>query len=127
MASVTLTDAWFHLADDPAQFVVMVLTGESDMTRRPTEVRRYAGGRVRAVTRRGRTKRLNLNFELAERADLEQLEEWIGEVVMFRDPLGRLVFGVYGAVEGGEIPGTDGTVLKVNLTLDEVTYSIEAA
>lgn len=126
MASVTLADSWFHLASDPDTYVKMVLTGESDQAARPVETRRYAGGRVRVITRPGVKKELGLNFELADRADLATLESWIGEEVMFRDVFGRLIVGVYGMVSSDEIRGAEVDVVNINLTLSEVTYSIEA-
>lgn len=123
MTSVTIEDAWFNLASDLTQSITMVLTGESDMTSRPVDVRRYANGRTRAFTRSGVKKQLNLAFELADRADMLQLEDWIGQTVLYRDPRGRRLWGVYGAVDEAEIPGVadDGTV-NVNLTLTEVTF-----
>ena len=121
MTSVTLEDAFFNLASDLSQNITMVLTGESDMTTRPVDTRRYAGGRVRAITRPGSKKQLNLNFELASRADMHQLEDWIGQTVLYRDPLGRRLWGVYAAVDESEIPGADTDTVNVNLTLLEIT------
>lgn len=122
MATVVLTDCWINLASDLTQSLTMVLTGESDMTSRPVDVRRYSGGRVRAITRPGTKKQLNLSFDLAERADMLVLEDWIGEPVLYRDPLGRRLWGVYGAVDEAEIPGADLDTVNVNLTLHEITF-----
>jgi hypothetical protein len=126
MASVTLVDAWFHLASDPSQYVVMELTGESDMTARPVSVRRYAGGRVRSITRPGVKKQLNLNFDLASRADMHVLEDWVGQTVLYRDPRGRRLWGVFAAVDEAEIPGAEDDTVNVNLTLLEVTFDESA-
>lgn len=122
MTTVTLEDAWFNLASDLSQSISMILTGESDMTARPVETRRYANGRVRAVTRPGVKKQINLNFELADRDDMHQLEDWVGETVLYRDPRGRRLWGVFAAVDEAEIPGADTDTVNVNLTLQEVTY-----
>lgn len=122
MASVTLTDAWVSLASDLTQSVVMELTGENDQTRRPVETRRYAGGRVRVISRPGVKKELGLNFELADRSQFHTLEDWIGQTVLYRDPVGRRLWGVYGQVSGAEIPGADSDVVNVNLTLLEITF-----
>lgn len=123
MASVALSDAWISLASDLTQSVTMELTGENDQTRRPVETRRYAGGRVRAISRPGVKKQLGLNFEMANRSEFHTLEDWIGKTVLYRDPLGRRLWGVYGEVSGAEIPGAATDALNVNLTLSEVTYS----
>lgn len=122
MTSVTVEDAWFNLASDLSQSVTMVLTGESDMTARPVDVRRYAGGRTRSVTRPGVKKQLNLAFELAARDDMHTLEDWIGKTVLYRDPRGRRLWGVFGAVDESEIPGASGDVVNVNVTFQETTF-----
>ena len=121
MTTVTLEDAWFNLASDLSQSITMELTGESDMTSRPIETRRYANGRVRAISRPGSTKQINLNFQLATRSDMHQLEDWVGLTVLYRDPRGRRLWGVYGAVDESEIPGADDDTVNVNITLSEVT------
>lgn len=125
MASVTLEDAWFHLASDLSDSIRMDLTGESDDTARPVDVRRYAGGRVRAIVRPAAKKQLSLTFELADRADYDQLLAWAGETVMYRDTRGRKVFGVYGVVSGVELPGVGDDVLNVTLSFSEVSVSEE--
>jgi len=122
VTSIVIDDGWFSLASDLTKSVTMVLTGESDMTSRPVDVRRYAGGRVRSVTRPGTTKLLNLSFELADRSDMYQLEDWIGTTVLYRDPRGRRLWGVFGAVDEGELPGVGADTVNVNLTFSQVTF-----
>ena len=123
MTSIVVDAAWFNLASDLTKSITMVLTGESDMTSRPVDTRRYAGGRVRSVTRPGIKKQINASFELADRADRYQLEDWIGVTVLYRDPRGRRLWCVFGAVDESEIPGVaDGDILNVNLTLSEITF-----
>ena len=122
MTSIVVDAAWFNLASDLSQSITMVLTGESDMTSRPVDVRRYAGGRVRSVTRPGTTKQLSLSFELADRADMYQLEDWIGTTVLYRDPRGRRLWGVFAAVDEGELPGVGADTVNVNLTFTQTTF-----
>ena len=122
MTSIAIDAAWFNLAADLTQSITMRLTGESDMTSRPVEVRRYAGGRVRAVTRPGTTKELSLSFEHADRSDMHQLEDWIGSTVLYRDPRGRRLWGVFGAVDEGELPGVGEDTVNVNLTFTQTTF-----
>lgn len=123
MAGVTLVDSRFSLLSDLTQTIEMELTGERDTSIRPVQVRRYANGRVRAITRTGVKKQLSLNFELADRSDYDTLIDWIGQVVLWRDPRGRKVYGVYDVIEGRELPGVDDDVLNVDLTFLEVTVS----
>ena len=122
MAAVTLTDAWFNLAADLTQSITLELTGESDSSRRPVATRRYAGGRVRSITRPGTKAELSLDFQLASRADYEQLIDWLGQPVLYRDPRGRRLWGVFSEVAGRERPGVDVDIIDVNLTLIEISY-----
>ena len=122
MTSIAIDAAWFNLASDLTQSITMVLTGASDMTSRPVDVRRYAGGRVRSVTRPGTTKLLSLSFELADRADMYQLEDWLGTTVLYRDPRGRRLWGVFAAVDEGELPGVGEDTVNVNLTFTQTTF-----
>lgn len=124
--SVTLEDAWFNLAADLSQSVTMVLTGESGSTARPTETRRYAGGRVRSITRSGSKRELPVDFQLADRSDLNTLEDWVGKTVLYRDPVGLRMFCVFAEVGWSEIPGVEDGSVNVNLTLSEVTYDESA-
>ncbi len=122
MTTLTLEDAWISLASDLSQSVTMELTGQSNMPSRPVEVRRYAGGRTRVITRPGVKKAINANFELANRADMLILEDWIGLPVLYRDPVGRRLWCVFGAVDESEIPGASLDTVNVNLTLQEITW-----
>ena len=126
MTSIAIDAAWFNLASDLTQSITMVLTGASDVTSRPVEVRRYAGGRVRSVTRPGTTKLLSLSFELADRADMYQLEDWLGTTVLYRDPRGRRLWGVFAAVDEGELPGVGEDTVNVNLTFTQTTFDESA-
>lgn len=122
MAEITLTDATFNLASDLTDELTVVLTGETDASRRPATTRRYSAGRVRAITRPGVKKELGLSFDLATRAQLDTLVGWVGQTVLYRDPLGRRMWGVFGEVQANEIPGVDGDSVNVNLTLSEITF-----
>lgn len=124
--TVTLEDAWFNLAADSSQSVTMVLTGESGATARPTETRRYAGGRVRSITRTGSKRQTPVDFQLADRSDLNTLEDWVGKTVLYRDPRGLRMYCVFAEVGWSEIPGVADDVINVNLTLTEVTFDESA-
>lgn len=125
MASVTLEDAWFHLASDLATSTTAALTGASESAARPVEVRRYANGRLRQVTRPGVQQTLTVGLELVSRTTIDLLRSWIGLLIVYRDPLGRLVYGVFGDLSVEEVSGADGTYANAALTIQQVSDSAE--
>lgn len=121
MAQVTLDDVWFHLPDQPSSFVRATLTSEREITTRSTQVRNYAAGRRRAITRPGTSRTLFLGLDLAERVDIVQLQAWEGAVVMLRDPRGRKLWGIYDGLTVDELSGQE-QVANVTLVFVEVTW-----
>lgn len=123
MASVNLDVVYIHLHSDPWQHVTAeVFGGFTSSVQVVGEVRAYARGRRRVVRRPGRFRPIEVNFP-TDRATLYQLEQWAGETVMLRDPVGRLVYGVYLKVGQVEIGGGDW--VDVALQVEPVSASVE--
>ena len=125
MASVTLTEAWIHLASDLSQSVTADLTGEGETVAPAVEVRRYASGRLRGISRAGASYSFSVRLEKAERADANTLRGWVedGEELMFRDPLARKHWGVVTDMAIDEIAGTDGTFVDISITFLRVSHT----
>lgn len=81
-----------------------------------------ANGRLRSVTRTGRTRSAQVDVENATRAELGWLEEHVGQLVCVRDDRGRKMFAVYYDVPVEEMLGQPGYG-GVSLSLTEVTHS----
>lgn len=122
MTTITLEEAWFNLASDLTQVLTVELTGEGDSTAKRASLQSYTQGRRRAVTKVGVKKTLGLEFGSCTRAQAEQLEDWIGEVLLYRDPRGRRIFCQFFDVSVEEIPGADTDVVNASLTIHEITY-----
>lgn len=106
MAHVTLTELWVHLASDLSQYVTTRGFGAEDVSvSKPVDVRTTASGRRRSFTKAGGGSTISVTFPRADRETIATLEEWAGVPVMVRDPSGRLVWGVYGAVDTPEAAG----------------------
>lgn len=120
--TITLEHVWINLANDATQSVQLELTGESVALVKRIELQTYTQGRRRAVTRTGKKASLACAFEGATRAELEQMEDWIGETVCFRDPRGRRFFCVYASVDSSEIPGADTDIVDFSITFNEITF-----
>lgn len=124
MASVALETLWLNSAadlSDSQHFDTM--NGLVASITKPGEVRRYAQGRRRLVTSKGRdrTHRVSLPHLLREQA--VWLEDHVGQVVCARDAQGRKLYAVYFAVGMDERGFLDEATTQLELV--EVTVSEE--
>ena len=120
MASVTLGDFWLNLASDPSQFVVIRRAASTWSTSQSGEVRQYASGRLRTISRGGRTGQTTAHVRTTDMALIATLTDWIGQTVCVRDERGRKAFGVY-----FDVPQTDDVARRVefDLTITHTTFS----
>ena len=123
MASVTLTTVWVHLAATQATYVTFDAQKADEAADRPVSISRYAGGRVRSIVHPGTARVVNVAAAKISRTTADQLRDWVGETVMFRDPFGRKIFGVYDTLNVSEKPGY--TRPDVTFTLRETTWTEE--
>lgn len=120
MAQVYLSDVWIHLLSDPSQHLRFDIRGaETHEVEAPGEVRRYANGRRRAVTRSGLDENLSLRLDAVTREQWRTLRLWAKQSVMVRDPVGRVFYGVYFRPSGEELYPRD--LLAVSLTIESLT------
>jgi hypothetical protein len=68
------------------------------------EVRKYAGGRMRAVGSIGKTNQWKITLVELTQAQCEQLETWMGQgvTVFARDARGQSMYGSFFQVDRGE-------------------------
>lgn len=125
MARVEFRSVWLNLAEDPAERLYLPFM--ASFSRKPSQegnVRRLAGGRLRAIRRRGRADEWTLTLPNTTPAQKDWLERWIGEPVYVRDDRGHIVVGVYFGVPTNEHNyNHDG---DVSLTIREITWDPEA-
>lgn len=122
MASVTLTDLWLHSAADHSDFVRLAQNAEAEVYDQPVEVRRYANGRLRSVTRPGTQQTLTFTLPLVSRSDYDELLSRVGSLQLLRDQRGRILWGIIGEVDGDEDIFAD-RVQSVSFTFRQVTHS----
>lgn len=121
MASVTVPTVLIAPADDLAAQIELDVSALSDEDGVMGEVRTYASGRRRSVSRVGRARSLPIAFDVVGQRDLLALiKSWCGLVVFVRDPRGRKVWGVYYSVTVKEAIVVDKA--EVSFTLTEITY-----
>lgn len=96
MPAVTLDRLWLHKADDLDTYLRFFTGPGRDDTRGTAgEVRVYAQGRRRIITRTGSAQALTATLRQVTSAELTTLEGWRGDLLMLRDHRGRLLFGTF--------------------------------
>lgn len=125
MAAIYLTHLWVHDATNLANYAVLRFLDEAERATAPVAVRRYAGGRYRAVSVPGTARQVPFKLVKLERPDLEALQALIGDgrFVMIRTPRGRKLWGIVDAVESQERRAIN--KVDVAFTLTEVTHDEE--
>lgn len=122
MASVTLDTSWLHLQSSLSTYVQVPLASEAVKEAGVGRVSRYAGGRLRSVSRPGTQRVVTCSASFVPRATVELLRAWVNVPLVFRDPSGRQFGVVYFDLSVTEVPGTVG-VADVALVLAEVSWS----
>ncbi len=121
MASVSLDRVFLSLASDPSQVVAAFSSDAADVQEKPGEVRRMANGRLRVVSRAGTARTIGRTLRTLPPADVETVRSWAGSVVLFRDVMGRKVFGAYFVIDVMDAKDRSGQDVK--LELSQVSFS----
>lgn len=125
--TVTLTGVWVNLAADPSQSVRLDTPAVQASESGPGEIRRYAGGRYRSITRVGTQEVVTVQFRYQARTDLLTLRDWINKTVLYRDLFGRRFYATYQDVpETENLELADTTKLTASITFQQVTYDESA-
>lgn len=125
MASITLDTLFLHDATDLSAYVAFDadLVSLSERASHSGEVRTYAGGRQRLITRPGEPRTINVKFEYVSPSEQQALRDWIGVLLLLRDPRGRKVYGVFHEMDVSERNPIDYT--DINFAFQQVTASEE--
>lgn len=122
--AVDLDRIWIHDAVDPTSFVVAYSDRPDDTRDHAGDVRVYANGRLRTITRAVRRQTISITLVDVTTEEVDLLDSWMGALTMYRDPRGRLLFGSYFSLDVTEYK--DGSGFSASFTIAEVTHSIEA-
>lgn len=121
MASLTLTRLWIHSAADLSDYLVLPWVQSSEDVTVQGQVRTYANGRRRSVSRPGAATRLPYTLPYVSPAQLEDLRGRVGVLQMVRDSRGRLHWGQFWSLQVSERPTS--TFKTVSFVLEVVTFS----
>lgn len=121
MASVDLDRAWIHRTDDLSVYVSAFSADWDDVEQIPGEVRRYAGGRLRIVSRPGKQQVLSVTLRYVPLVSIETLRSWAGSLLLVRDKRGRKLYGTFFSTEVSDLKGV--AYADVTLEFSQVTYA----
>lgn len=123
MATVTLTRVYLHVADDLVDSEAFYSSQPGDTRTLTGEVRPYAAGRLRIITRTLRRQTIPLTLIDVSDVQLAWLDEHMGHEMVYRDPRARLLGGAYFAIDPSDYK--DGSGWEVPLTFQLSTWSPE--
>jgi hypothetical protein len=104
MATIALDRVWINLWPS-GESVAAQSTDRTRSTEAQGEVRTYAGGRQRSITKEGVGRQFAFTLRMVTWVQIQTLESWIGRTVQVRDHRGTRYFGVFQAVTPVEIRG----------------------
>ena len=121
MASVALDTVFLSLASDLTQSVQLDVPAVDDDEQGSGDVRTYAGGRQRSISRAGVRRTLPLEPDWLTREQVATLRSWRGLTVLYRDPTGRKFYAVYHALRCSPYILND--MERASFVLTEITFS----
>ena len=126
-AQVTLTDGWIHRHPTYDDYITFDIISLDETSAQEGEVRRYGSRRRSIIVDGAETRTITIITDLVPRATYNKLRGWKGQTVMFRDPMGRKVFGVFFDVVGKEqqIEDIDTMLWRLKIQIEEITETEE--
>lgn len=121
MVALQLDRLWINLLSTGDAVSARTAPGRKRTAEVDGEVRVYAGGRLRAITRLGDRGTFAFTLRLVSLATIETLEDWQGRAVQVRDHRGQRWFGVFHAVLPTEHKPAD--LYDVAIELHTITYA----
>lgn len=122
MATLNLTKVWINRLDTGVAVSAQSAPSRKRSMSRDGEVRSYAGGRQRAITRAGVRGGFDFTLKSVPFATVQTLESWMGVPVQVRDHRGQVFVGVFFDVPCDE-ERDDVNLYDVALSLRTITVS----
>lgn len=121
MASTDLETVHLALVTDLTTQLLLDVPAIEDDDEDFGEVRSYANGRQRSVSRAGNLRTIGLEPDWLTRDDVALLRSWKRQLVLYRDPTGRKVYGIFYKVRTSPYILND--MERVAFVITELTYS----
>lgn len=121
MAKLILTKCWLNLMST-GQGLSFYSGRDKNLSRSMNgSVRQYAAGNQVAISSKGIKGTFNFVLQRATQDDIDTLDSWLGQTVIYRDYRSRAIFGVF-----FDYTATDNAnrgYYTVMITLNQVTYT----
>jgi hypothetical protein len=122
MATVNLETVLLAAYTDLSDVIELDVSAVGEQGGKRGEARWRANGRRVAVTQAGQKVEIPLTFDVvSDRALLATIRSWEGVLLLYRDPRGRKVWGLFWQPEIEENVAVD--VATVSLTIVEISHS----
>lgn len=123
MPSVDLRRTYLHLASDPSRFLTFPEAAADRGKSVRSGVRSNSDGSRRKVGNNAVARSARFALPVVPRSLVDDLEEWVGRVVLLRSPTGEYRYGQLLAVRGvSAISQADSDMTGASLVLDPVDY-----
>jgi hypothetical protein len=125
VASIELTGIWLALLSDLAiQLHFTKVELDNPQGQVPGDFRLYANGVVRLMTSVGKLRSVPVKLHGVSRTDRETLEDWQGQLMLYRDSRGRILYGSFLDLGGPDKRGSEG-LADLSFTFTAITHSPE--
>lgn len=126
MVTLNITGAWIHLTNRVGTRMQIPVAAITETSNARGMVRQYAGGGRRSVTAPGTVNVLSLTLVWVPRSTINTLLDWVGDVVVYRDQLSKVVYGQLTNISLTESPeASDNIVSAATLTVTPTTETAE--
>jgi hypothetical protein len=125
LASVDLTGIWLALLSDletQLHFTKVKLSSPEDEV--PGEFQAFANGVIRLIRGSGKFRTVPVEILEVTREERETLASWQGELMLYRDSRGRLLYGTFLNLRTPELQGSAG-LCDASFDFGAVTHSPE--
>ena len=126
MATVTLTQGFFHLSSDLSTYIDLPINSIN-----ASEVGSSGGivdginGRRRIVTRPGLASSYNFTLVMVDIADVEVFRTFTNKEILYRGPRGRKFYGFISGLSFNESPGPTDKTRGLSFTMSDITKTDE--
>lgn len=125
MASISISAAYLHPADNLSGGLEVGWTSLMGDTAPRGEVRMMAGGAKRAVEWPGIDERLTIEIPYLDYSDWHKMTSWLGKAVVWRDNAGRLTWARMDKLSSRDDNMFDDRITSLSLILTPVSGTAE--
>ena len=119
MARIEIESGWLYPLSDPSAGIAVPVGSVTSSDQSLTAVRQFAGGVRRAIIRPGSKPTYQIRLGNPSREAADKFTEWLGEPVVYRDRLKRVIFGLLSGIR------TKDTAIVGEEILDEITLTLQ--